>query len=409
MKKFLLSLIGIFLIVQGFATTRYLVAGGTGNWNSTTNWSLTSGGLSGAPFPTATEDVVIDANSSNANIAINVSSACLSIACSSYTGTFSGSAGFTVGGSITWSSGMNLTASGTLGIIGSGTLTSNGKVWQGAWSHVTAGLTFTLADDFSVMGNFTHTGGGTTLTLNGSGKAFNFKGNFTMSSGRIIAGTANIKCNGNTNQSISVTGSINNTQFEIASTGGTVTMQASLTLGGANFIYTSGTMDFTTNSNTIAVNASCTITMNGQSIFNLTTGTGSLTITLGSALTGTGTLSMQVSTTWAGSFGWTFNIQSSTLTARTYTLASGVTYVITTTMTNTIATSAAHNSFVSSSGGSQAILKLNPGATQDNSFINATDIDSSTGQTIWSYKGTLSNATNWNLIPSQPPVITTSN
>ena len=42
--------------------TRYWV-GGAGNWSSTTKWSLTSGGASGASVPISTDDVVFDASS----------------------------------------------------------------------------------------------------------------------------------------------------------------------------------------------------------------------------------------------------------------------------------------------------------------------------------------------------------
>jgi len=42
--------------------TRYWV-GGAGNWSSTTKWSTTSGGASGASVPISTDDVVFDANS----------------------------------------------------------------------------------------------------------------------------------------------------------------------------------------------------------------------------------------------------------------------------------------------------------------------------------------------------------
>jgi hypothetical protein len=42
--------------------TRYWV-GGAGSWSSTTKWSATSGGASGASVPIATDDVVFDANS----------------------------------------------------------------------------------------------------------------------------------------------------------------------------------------------------------------------------------------------------------------------------------------------------------------------------------------------------------
>jgi hypothetical protein len=42
--------------------TRYWV-GGAGTWNTTTNWSTTSGGAGGASIPISTDDVVFDANS----------------------------------------------------------------------------------------------------------------------------------------------------------------------------------------------------------------------------------------------------------------------------------------------------------------------------------------------------------
>lgn len=42
--------------------TRYWV-GGNGSWNTTTNWSATSGGAGGASIPISTDDVIFDANS----------------------------------------------------------------------------------------------------------------------------------------------------------------------------------------------------------------------------------------------------------------------------------------------------------------------------------------------------------
>ena len=41
---------------------RYWV-GGAGNWSSTTKWSTTSGGASGASVPTSADDAIFDANS----------------------------------------------------------------------------------------------------------------------------------------------------------------------------------------------------------------------------------------------------------------------------------------------------------------------------------------------------------
>jgi hypothetical protein len=51
---------------------RYWV-GGSGNWNSTTKWSATSGGASGASVPTTADNVIFDANSSASNADYTVS------------------------------------------------------------------------------------------------------------------------------------------------------------------------------------------------------------------------------------------------------------------------------------------------------------------------------------------------
>lgn len=50
---------------------RYWV-GGTGSWNSTTKWSATSGGASGASVPTASDNAIFDANSAAAHYTVTV-------------------------------------------------------------------------------------------------------------------------------------------------------------------------------------------------------------------------------------------------------------------------------------------------------------------------------------------------
>jgi hypothetical protein len=50
---------------------RYWV-GGSGSWNSTTKWSTTSGGASGASVPTASDNAIFDAASSAAHYAVTV-------------------------------------------------------------------------------------------------------------------------------------------------------------------------------------------------------------------------------------------------------------------------------------------------------------------------------------------------
>ncbi len=117
---------------------RYLVSGGNGDYDSTSNWSTTSGGASGASFPTSVDDIIIDANSLNAPITVNVLSACKSFTASNYTGTWNIANDFSVNG--TTNTG-NITLSAGMVIIGvgnfikvftgtTGTITSNGVVFD---------------------------------------------------------------------------------------------------------------------------------------------------------------------------------------------------------------------------------------------------------------------------------------
>lgn len=117
---------------------RYLVSGGTGDYDSTTNWSATSGGASGASFPLIGDDIIIDANSLNAPLNINVVSACKSFICSAYTGTISMLSNLSVNGTtntgnITLSAGMAITGVGSFIKVPTGTtgvITSNGVVFD---------------------------------------------------------------------------------------------------------------------------------------------------------------------------------------------------------------------------------------------------------------------------------------
>ena len=107
--------------------------------------------------------------------------------------------------------------------------------------------------------------------------------------------------------------------------------------------------------------------------------------------------------TYSGAYNVTIGTMSFTGGgAKNLTLVANQTYTVTTAMTITGGTSAARISVLSSSSGTKAILTLLQGATQDLSFVDGTDIDSSNGQTIWSYKGTLTRTTNWQTMPLYP-------
>ncbi len=113
---------------RSISANRYLVSGGNGNWNSTTNWSASSGGSSGASVPGVNDAVYIDSSSLNASIYVNVISSCKSLIVSnSYTGTFSIDTTLTVAGSITLGSGMTLAGSGKCVLSTGSNITSSGK------------------------------------------------------------------------------------------------------------------------------------------------------------------------------------------------------------------------------------------------------------------------------------------
>ena len=157
--------------------SRFLVPGGTGDYNSTTNWSTLSGGASGASFPLLGDDVIIDVNSANAPLNINVVSACRSFVCSSYTGIVSMLSNLTVTGSaitghITLSPGMAISGVGTFAKSqpsgGASIITSNGVVFDCPFSFITAGAGFvTITGNMEVLKNLSFpTNTTTAITIN---------------------------------------------------------------------------------------------------------------------------------------------------------------------------------------------------------------------------------------------------
>ena len=73
---------------------RYFVGNAT-NWSSTSSWSTSSGGASGATVPTASDDVLLDSNSPG-NLTIDIAAACRSIDCTGFTHTLAHSSGITL-------------------------------------------------------------------------------------------------------------------------------------------------------------------------------------------------------------------------------------------------------------------------------------------------------------------------
>jgi hypothetical protein len=66
---------------------RFWVTGGTGNWNSTTNWSATTGGASGASVPSTSDTAAFDASSGAGTATLDISPTIQTLTMTGFTGT----------------------------------------------------------------------------------------------------------------------------------------------------------------------------------------------------------------------------------------------------------------------------------------------------------------------------------
>jgi len=255
--------------------SRFLVTGGTGNWNSTTNWSATDGGGSGASFPVSTDTVALNTNSGATNITVNVASACTSIIASgSYTGILTFNATLTVGGTVTFISGMgNFAGTSDLICNTTATLTSGGKTLTGGLQLKGTSQTYTIADDWTINGTLTLSGT-TLITVNG---AFNINVGGSLTVSTITGGTATIVMvgTGSWTSGASTTLRLNLT----INTAGTFTVSGTVYFaGGATMTYTSGTV-VTTSSTLTLFGATCSLNV-ANITWNIVTINSSATVTL---------------------------------------------------------------------------------------------------------------------------------
>ena len=346
---------------------RYLVAGGNGQWNSTSNWSATSGGAAGASVPVAADTVIFDAASANASITVDVASICTSITASSYTGTLTVNSTLTCSTGFTFSTGMTCAGTGTITVTSSATLTSNGVVFPGTLI-VTASSTITTTDSLTVgtlsfnstSGSPVLTGGtintssltsanlssglisGTTkIVLVGTGTvsfpvgwsgyiansidinsvSTTFVNNFRYTTGtlRYIAGTVDASastlvlvgsCTVNTAGmnwgNVSVPSTVTITLASNLNISGNFSIPAAVTITftGA-FVVNTGTLLFSFSNSTMTLNGG---TINTSSLLSSTISSGNITGTTKIILVGTGTVSFP--TSWAGNFSNSIDINS---------------------------------------------------------------------------------------------------
>ena len=222
---------------------RYWVAGGTGNYNSTTNWSATSGGGSGASVPSIVDDVFFNALSGVGTAIITSGANCRSLNLTGFTGTLQFDNVLTLNtGSIfnLGTGGYTQTGANGVNVMGTSlTITSNGTVWSKRLYIGNNGITVTMNDTLTITGEFSF-GGGAII----NGFTINIGGNFTTAGGGTIGGTTSFVFNGNTTWSSSIGGEELRKNVTI-NTAGTITMSGLMAITGGTFTYTAGTVNTT--------------------------------------------------------------------------------------------------------------------------------------------------------------------
>jgi hypothetical protein len=229
---------------------RYWV-GGTSAWDATagSKWSLTSGGTGGQAVPTATDDVFFDANSGVVTVTASAS-VCLSLTCTGFTGTLTGTV--TVSGNTTLSSGAGTYTGLALTQNATGTITGNDRT-IGSYTINGSAITATLGSALTVSNTNTTTLTLGSLSLNG----------YNLTTGAFSSTNANIR---------SISFGANNIVLNHATAGTTVLSMTNLT----NFSLTYSTGGFVTD-------AAVTRTISYTSGSNAVTQAVNLSITSGSS------------------------------------------------------------------------------------------------------------------------------
>lgn len=148
-------------------TGTFWVAGGTGNTNSTTNWSLTDGGASGAAVPIAGVNANWTGNSGSGTSTINASFVCKDFNLTGFTGTLAGSSSVNCGGSYILGSGMTRSNTGVVTMSS----TTTGKVFTVSGKTLGGNVTFngngggwTITENITTTGNISTTNGSPNFT-----------------------------------------------------------------------------------------------------------------------------------------------------------------------------------------------------------------------------------------------------
>jgi hypothetical protein len=306
-------------------STRYWV-GGTGNWSSTTKWSTSSGGGSGASVPRSHDDVVFDSASNATAYTATVDAVTGGNRCKSLT--ISGPAS----GNVTLAGNQQLFIHDDITLPATGlTVTYNGQI---TLTGSTTGKTITTNGNIIASGNLIVNGVGCEWTL---GSALSIGGGvLTVTNGSLFLSSYSLTNNGTRSENGNSrtidfgSGTLTTTGTTALNFGATETDRANLTVvAGTSQITCSQTSPTFSGNNQTFYNVSFTstsagtVTINGANSFNNLSVTGItaaalkiISISANQTITGTLTLSAGTNATMR------HFVRSNTLgTARTLTCA----------------------------------------------------------------------------------------
>ena len=266
--------------------TSYFLRTVGGNWSAAATWSLTSGGGATGAVPTAADDVICDAGSSTASLAVNGTSGspslCRSITCTGFTGTMTmGSTAYLKIGTTT----ANASNVAALFVSGMTFSPNSNAIIEFSSTQGTSGTPLTIASGTKRVCNYLFTGTGYTQYSD----AQNFVANstVTLTSGSLNMGAFNVANTSGANFSSSNTNTRalimpSSCNFNLTNTAGTqwdVGTQTNLTMTlnsgstiSSNSTTQAGTMNvgtgFTYGTLTHNTITSGNLTLNGAATWN---------------------------------------------------------------------------------------------------------------------------------------------
>jgi hypothetical protein len=298
---------------------RYWVAGGTGDWNSTTNWSTSSGGASGASVPGSSDAALLDANSGAGTVTLDISPDIQTLTCTGFTGTLAfGTNTISLNSTGTIFTGATtMTVTGTPLIICTNNSATSRTINPTAVTEansisfrVTAG-TGTLTFGAGAVRDIDFTDGTNPTGFGGSLSTFvvTIYGNLKASTGMTVVSSANTMTFAATSgtKTIDTAGVTFDRSFTFNGVGGTFQLAAALTSGASRICtLTNGTLDlngYTLTTGLFSSNNSNTRTLAfgsaGKIVLTATTGT-VLSMSTATNFTYTGTSRIEVTASGAG-------------------------------------------------------------------------------------------------------------